>query len=132
MCVPCSFEGRLAKIQELIDVRTVLTTDEELKRCQASIAEFKALGRLPDGADDEQMWEAQRTVDAIIHGQRRVCRRPTAAAAAPPPLPPPLRLCHRPPTHTPTHSPTAFSPSSSQVLPARRCSCLVACRCSCP
>ena len=32
---PRSFEGRLAKIQELIDVRTVLTTDEELKRCQA-------------------------------------------------------------------------------------------------
>ena len=61
-----SFEGRLAKIQELIDVRTVLTTDDELKRCQASIAEFKKLGRLPDGADDEQMWEAQRTVSAII------------------------------------------------------------------
>jgi hypothetical protein len=46
----------------------VLTTDDELKRCQASIAEFKKLGRLPDGADDEQMWEAQRTVSAIIHG----------------------------------------------------------------
>ena len=52
----------------MIDVRTVLTSDEELARCQARIAEFKQLGRLPDGVDDEAMWEAQRTVNAIIHG----------------------------------------------------------------
>ena len=58
----------MAKIQEVIDVRTVLTSDEELARCQARIAEFKQLGRLPDGVDDEAMWEAQRTVNAIIHG----------------------------------------------------------------
>ena len=63
-----TFEGRLAKIQEVIDVRTALTSDEELARCQARIAEFKKLGRLPDGVDDEAMWEAQRTVNAIIHG----------------------------------------------------------------
>mmetsp|Transcript_11146 Transcript_11146/g.22575 ORF Transcript_11146/g.22575 Transcript_11146/m.22575 type:complete len:352 (+) Transcript_11146:33-1088(+) len=63
-----TFEGRLAKIQEMIDVRTVLTTDDELARCQAKLAEFKALGRAPDGTSDEQLWEAQRTVDAIIHG----------------------------------------------------------------
>ena len=49
-------------------MRTVLTSDEELARCQARIAEFKKLGRLPDGVDDEAMWEAQRTVNAIIHG----------------------------------------------------------------
>ncbi len=46
-------------------MRTALTSDEELARCQARIAEFKKLGRLPDGVDDEAMWEAQRTV---IHG----------------------------------------------------------------
>ena len=49
-------------------MRTALTSDEELARCQARIAEFKKLGRLPDGVDDEAMWEAQRTVNAIIHG----------------------------------------------------------------
>jgi len=49
-------------------VRTALTSDEELARCQARISEFKKLGRLPDGVDDEAMWEAQRTVNAIIHG----------------------------------------------------------------
>ena len=63
-----TFQGRLEKIQELIDVRTVLTTDEEVAQCQARLAEFKALGRLPDGSSDEQLWESQRTVDAIIHG----------------------------------------------------------------
>ena len=49
-------------------MRTALTSDEELARCQARISEFKKLGRLPDGVDDEAMWEAQRTVNAIIHG----------------------------------------------------------------
>lgn len=63
-----TFEGRLATIQEVIDVRTVLTSDEELARCQARIAEFKTLGRLPEGVDDDAMWEAQRTVSAIVHG----------------------------------------------------------------
>ena len=62
------FEGRLAKIQEMIDLRTVLTTDDELASCQARLADFKKLGRAPDGVSDEEMWEAQRTVEAIIHG----------------------------------------------------------------
>ena len=63
-----TFNGRLQKIQELIDVRTVFTSDEELARCQGLLAEFQKLGKLPAGVSDAQMWEAQRTVDAIIHG----------------------------------------------------------------
>ena len=35
---------------------------------QARLAAFKKLGRLPDGVSDGDMWEAQKTVDAIIHG----------------------------------------------------------------
>lgn len=63
-----TFTGRLAKIMELIDVRTVFTTDDELAAAQAKLAEFKKLGRLPDGQTDVQMWEAQNLVDAIVHG----------------------------------------------------------------
>ena len=63
-----TFAGRLAKIQELIDMRTLLTTDDELAAAQARLGEFKKLGRKPDGVSDEDMWEAQKTVNAIIHG----------------------------------------------------------------
>ena len=63
-----TFQGRLSKIQELIDMRSILTTDEELEAAQARLAAFKKLGRLPDGVSDGDMWEAQKTVDAIIHG----------------------------------------------------------------
>lgn len=63
-----SFTGRLAKIQELIDIGTAFTSDDDLATAQARLAEFKKLGRLPAGLTDGEMWEAQRTVDAIIHG----------------------------------------------------------------
>ena len=77
-------------------MRTALTSDEELARCQARIAEFKKLGRLPDGVDDEAMWEAQRTVNAIIHG-------PTGEKMFLPGHP-------HPPAHSPSPAP---SPSPS-------------------
>ena len=57
-----TFAGRLAKIQELIDMRTLLTTDEELAAAQAKLAEFKKLGGKPDGLSDEELWDAQKTV----------------------------------------------------------------------
>ena len=63
-----NFQGRLAKIQELVDIRTVFTTDEELAAAQAKLAEFKRLGKLPAGVSDADLWKAQSTVDAIIHG----------------------------------------------------------------
>lgn len=63
-----TFQGRLTKIQELIDIRTVFTSDEDLAAAQARLAEFKKLNRLPDGVTDLDMWKAQQTVDSIIHG----------------------------------------------------------------
>ena len=63
-----TFSGRLQKVFEVIDMRTVLTTDAELAAAQARLAEYKKLGRSPDGVSDAQMWDAQRIVDAIIHG----------------------------------------------------------------
>ena len=63
-----TFSGRLTKIQELIDMRTLLTTDAQLAVAQDRLAKYKLLGRLPDGASDEDMWAAQRTVSAVVHG----------------------------------------------------------------
>ena len=63
-----TFQGRLTKIQEMIDIRTVFTTDEELAACQGLLAEFKTRGSLPAGKTDADMWEAQRIVDAVVHG----------------------------------------------------------------
>ena len=54
-----TFSGRLSKIQELIDVRTAFTTDEQLEAAQSLLAKFKEHSRLPAGVSDEQMWEAQ-------------------------------------------------------------------------
>ena len=62
-----AFSGRLQKIQELIDVRTAFTTDEQLDAAQAQLAAFKNLGALPEGVSDADMWHAQKTVDAVIH-----------------------------------------------------------------
>lgn len=53
-----SFIGRLYKIQELIDMRTILTSDDELAAAQARLAEFKKLGGKPEGVSDAQMWAA--------------------------------------------------------------------------
>jgi len=63
-----TFQGRLTSIMEMIDMRTLLTTDAELDKAQALLAECKKLGRNPDGASDAEMWDAQRLVGAIVHG----------------------------------------------------------------
>jgi tricarboxylate carrier len=62
------FSGRLQKINEMINPLTVMTSDEDLHAAQEKLKRFKELGRLPDGVTDQEMWDAQGTVDAIIHG----------------------------------------------------------------
>jgi len=63
-----TFQGRLTYINELIDMRSLLTTEPELQAAQAKLDEFKKLDKLPPGVTDAEMWEAQRIVSAIIHG----------------------------------------------------------------
>ena len=48
-------------------MRTLLISDAELASAQAKLAEYKKLGALPPGTTDAEMWDAQRTVGAIIH-----------------------------------------------------------------
>ena len=62
------FAGRLKHIQELIDMKTLMTGDAELAAAQRLLDAYKTKGALPDGVSDAEMWEAQRTVNAIVHG----------------------------------------------------------------
>jgi len=62
-----TYVGRLYNILNVIDPRTLFVSDSELRRCQALLAAYDASGDLPPGADDEAMWGAKKTVDAIIH-----------------------------------------------------------------
>ena len=62
------YMGRVQQILEQIDPRTMFISDEEVKRCQKLLQKFEAQGKLPEGVDDEMMWEAQKNVKAVIHG----------------------------------------------------------------
>ena len=63
-----SFQGRFTKIQELIDMRTLLITDDEVGKAQCLLAQYKEKGSAPAGVTDEELWDAQRKVNAVIHG----------------------------------------------------------------
>eukprot|EP00962_Isochrysis_galbana_P041043 scaffold14964_cov146-Isochrysis_galbana.AAC.1 len=60
-----TFLGRLAHFREMTDPRTLLTTPEELRRCR-SLLESHAQGKAK-GASDQELWEAKRVTDAIVH-----------------------------------------------------------------
>eukprot|EP00442_Polarella_glacialis_P037054 CAMPEP_0115092134 /NCGR_PEP_ID=MMETSP0227-20121206/26555_1 /TAXON_ID=89957 /ORGANISM="Polarella glacialis, Strain CCMP 1383" /LENGTH=386 /DNA_ID=CAMNT_0002483835 /DNA_START=9 /DNA_END=1169 /DNA_ORIENTATION=+ len=61
------FYGRLMGMYEKIDPRTLLIPGPELASSQKMLEEFKALGKAPPGVTDEQLWNARRIVEAIIH-----------------------------------------------------------------
>lgn len=62
-----TYLGRLYTVFDLIDPRTLLTTDAEVKRCQALIDEFLKTSKIPTGQSDGDMWEARKIVEAVIH-----------------------------------------------------------------
>ncbi|CAE8607283.1 unnamed protein product, partial [Polarella glacialis] len=62
-----TYVGRLYSIFDKIDPQTLLTSDAEVKRCQGLLEEFTRIQQLPAGATDAEMWEARKTVEAIIH-----------------------------------------------------------------
>lgn len=51
------------RVQELIDMRTLLISDAELASAQAKLAEYKKLGSLPPGTTEAEMWEANPDPD---------------------------------------------------------------------
>ena len=58
----------MSTILELIDPRTLLTTDDEIAAALATLAAFDAGGGvLPAGVSNARMWESLRIKEACIH-----------------------------------------------------------------
>lgn len=76
------------KFIDIINPRTLFTSDAELAHAAGLIAQFRDLGGAPPGVSNEQMWAARSTLEAIVHPDtgkpipllfRSACRhRPTA------------------------------------------------------
>ncbi|XP_053487047.1 sideroflexin-5-like isoform X2 [Ictalurus furcatus] len=61
-----SFLGRFRHFVDIIDPRTLFVSEARLKQCVALLDDFKH-GTLPPGTTDQQLWEAQKVRQAIIH-----------------------------------------------------------------
>uniref|UniRef100_A0A4W4HD42 Sidoreflexin n=1 Tax=Electrophorus electricus TaxID=8005 RepID=A0A4W4HD42_ELEEL len=61
-----SFFGRFRHFIDIIDPRTLFVSETRLKACVALLDHFKH-GTLPPGTTDQELWEAQKVKQAIIH-----------------------------------------------------------------
>ncbi|CAL8356009.1 unnamed protein product [Merluccius merluccius] len=61
-----SFLGRLRHFVDIIDPSTLFVSEERLKACIKLLDDFKH-GKRPPGVSDQQLWEAQKVKQAIIH-----------------------------------------------------------------
>ncbi|XP_048826809.1 sideroflexin-5-like [Brienomyrus brachyistius] len=61
-----TFSGRLRHFLDVIDPRTLFVSETRLKECMKLLDDFKH-GTLPPGVSNEQLWEAQKIKQAIIH-----------------------------------------------------------------
>ncbi|XP_055327281.1 sideroflexin-5-like [Paramacrobiotus metropolitanus] len=61
-----TYTGRVCHFFNIIDPRTLLTSDTKLQQCRQLLENYKN-GTLPPGITDQDLWEAQKVVQAIIH-----------------------------------------------------------------
>ena len=61
-----TYTGRVRHFFNIIDPRTLFTTDEQLKKAQALLDAYRD-NRLHPGVGTEELWQAQKIVQAIIH-----------------------------------------------------------------
>nr|XP_006013348.2 PREDICTED: sideroflexin-5 [Latimeria chalumnae] len=61
-----TFYGRLRHYLDIIDPRTLFTTENRLREVVKLLEDYKH-GTLPPGVTDKQLWEAQKIKQAIIH-----------------------------------------------------------------
>ncbi|KAM4733163.1 sideroflexin-5b isoform 2-T2 [Anableps anableps] len=61
-----SFLGRLRHFLDIIDPSTLFVSEKELKECVKLLDDYKH-GTLPPGVCSDQLWEAQKIKQAIIH-----------------------------------------------------------------
>jgi len=67
-----SYEGRFLGFLDVVDPRTLTTSDAELAAAQALLSDFKARGEAPPGTSDEDLWQAKKIVTAVRHGRDMV------------------------------------------------------------
>jgi tricarboxylate carrier len=61
------YMGRFKTMLEVIDPRTLFTSEATVKQCQELLKEFKKTGVKRNGVTDEEMWDAKRIVNAVVH-----------------------------------------------------------------
>ena len=61
-----TYSGRVRHFFNVIDPRTLFTSDIDLGNSQALLTAYKS-GWLPANITNDDMWKAQKTVQAIIH-----------------------------------------------------------------
>uniref|UniRef100_A0A3Q2DD63 Sidoreflexin n=1 Tax=Cyprinodon variegatus TaxID=28743 RepID=A0A3Q2DD63_CYPVA len=61
-----SFLGRLRHFVDIIDPSTLFVSEKKLKECIKLLDDYKH-GTLPPGVSADQLWEAQKIKQAIIH-----------------------------------------------------------------
>uniref|UniRef100_H3DE72 Sidoreflexin n=1 Tax=Tetraodon nigroviridis TaxID=99883 RepID=H3DE72_TETNG len=61
-----SFAGRLRHFIDIIDPRTLFVSEKQLKECIKLLDDYNH-GTLHPGVSDQQLWEAQKIKQAIIH-----------------------------------------------------------------
>ncbi|XP_051894583.1 sideroflexin-5-like isoform X2 [Pristis pectinata] len=61
-----TFSGRFRHFLDIIDPRTLFVTESRLKAAVQLLEDFK-LGTLPLGISNQQLWEAQKIKQAILH-----------------------------------------------------------------
>jgi hypothetical protein len=59
-----TFSGRLQHFMQVIDPRTLLVSDDQLQQANNLLQDF-AVGK--SSISDEQLWEAKRIKDSIVH-----------------------------------------------------------------
>ena len=63
---PSTYWGRVLNSYRNTDLRTLLVSQERLGDAQTLLAQYEQ-GTLPPAATDEDLWEARRITDAILH-----------------------------------------------------------------
>jgi hypothetical protein len=62
-----TYSGRLQHFIEMVDPRTLFTTDNELINAQSLLTQFGKTKTKPAGVTDAEMWEAKKIKEAVIH-----------------------------------------------------------------
>ncbi|CAF5192570.1 unnamed protein product, partial [Rotaria magnacalcarata] len=61
-----TYWGRFLHFVNVIDPRTLFVSNTKLNECRQLLEQYKTK-TLPSGITDKDLWEAQKTVQAILH-----------------------------------------------------------------